>query len=530
MMSKVKVLKELNRYEIDTCAEMIYRNALFYPDRECIVFDQTRLTFAEYNTRVNQLVNALTAMGLKKGDVIGVLSWNSAKYLEVSGAAMKGGFIFAPLHARLNEKELSYLVNNSKSRVLFVGEEHLEMARTLKDIGVCAESYVSMDVPANDMVFYEDFLAKASTDEPNVSIDPDDPVLIMYTSGTTGLPRGAVYTHRKWIGDQKSYVMATAIRPEDKFLMIMPLFHIGGTKVMWAYFYVGGCIVILPTFDAAVTLKTAQDEKVTDLHIVPTHLPAFWALPNFQEYDLAALKRMWYAASPMPLEMLKRGLDIWGPIFIQGYGSTETGPNVCCLGIEEHKVQHLSEEEQKRLKSCGRPNLGVHVRIVDETGEDVYAYEPGEIIIAGNTATEYWQKPEETAARIKGGFTYTGDMGYYDDKGYIYIVDRKNDMIITGGENVYPREVEEIIYAHPAVSEAAVIGVPDEKWVERVHAVVVCKQGQNITEKELVDFCRERIAKFKVPKTVEFMESLPKSPAGKILKRKLREQYEISRP
>ncbi len=525
-MSKVKVLKELNRYNIDTCAEMIYRSALFYPDKECIVFGDTRLTFSEFNTRVNRLVNALKAMGLKKGDVIGILSWNSAKFLEVSGAAMKGGFIYAPLHARLNEKELAYLANNSQAKVLFVGAEQMEMARTLKDMGVSVEKYVSMDVDDKEMISYDELLRNASPDEPDADVKADDPVLIIYTSGTTGLPRGAVYTHRGWIGDHKTYVMATSITPEDKYLMIMPLFHIGGTKVMWAYFYVGGSIVILPSFDAETTLKVIQEEKVTDIHVVPTHLPAFWALPNFQQYDLSSLKRMWYAASPMPLEMLKHGLDLWGPIFIQGYGSTETGPVVCCLGTEDHKVQGLSEDEQKRLKSCGRPGLGVHVRIVNDAGEDLGPYEPGEIIIAGNTAIGFWQKPEETAARIRDGFTYTGDMGYYDEKGYIYIVDRKNDMIITGGENVYPREVEEVIYAHPAIKEAAVIGVPDERWVERVHAVVVCKEGQQITDKELIDFCRARIAKFKAPKSVDFVQELPKNPAGKILKRELRTMYQ----
>ncbi|MBA4418816.1 MAG: long-chain fatty acid--CoA ligase [Syntrophus sp. (in: bacteria)] len=525
-MSKIKILQELNRYKIGTCAEMVYRNALFYPDQECLIFGDERMTFSAFNNRVNRLVNALMAMGLKKGDVIGVLSWNSAKYLEVSGAAMKGGFILSPFNARLNEKELRYLVNYSQAKVLFVGEEHMDMARTLRDMGLCAEKYISMDVNDTEMISYDELLnSNFSESEPNVSIEEDDPLLIIYTSGTTGLPRGALYNHRRFIEDTKTYVMMTGIQPEDKYVMIMPLFHIGGTKVMWSYFYVGGSIVLLPTFDSEATLKAIEKEKATDIHIVPTHLSSFFALPNFKKYDLTSMKRMWYAASPMPLEMLKQGLDLWGPVFIQGYGSTETGPNACCLRNEEHKVTGLSEEEQKRLMSCGRPNLGVHVRIVNNTGEDIDPYQVGEIIISGNTMIGFWQKPEDTAERVKDGFVYTGDMGYYDDKGYIYIVDRKNDMIITGGENVFPREVEEVLYGHPAVREAAVIGIPDDYWVERVHAVVVCKDGIEVTDKELVAFCRERLAKYKAPKTVEFMESLPKNPAGKILKRELREKY-----
>jgi long-chain acyl-CoA synthetase len=525
-MSKIKVLQELNRYKIGTCAEMIYRNALFYPDRECLIFGDERMTFGTFNSRVNQLVNALIAMGLKKRDVIGVLSWNSAKYLEISAAAMKGGFILSPFNTRLNEKELGYLVNYSKAKVLFVGEEHMDMARTLMGMSLCVDKYISMDMDDKEMTFYDEFLSSGSLSEPNVPIDEDDPLLIIYTSGTTGVPRGALYTHRRFIEDTKTYVMMTGIQPEDKYVMIMPLFHIGGTKVMWSYFYVGGSIVLLPTFDSEATLKVIEKEKATDIHIVPTHLSSFFALPNFKKYDLSSLKRMWYAASPMPLEMLKQGLDLWGPIFIQGYGSTETGPNACCLRNEEHKIADFSEEEQKRLMSCGRPNLGVHVRIVNSTDEDVDPYETGEIIIQGNTMIEFWKKPQETAGCIDDdGFVYTGDMGYYDERGYIYIVDRKNDMIITGGENVFPREVEEVLYGHPAVREAAVIGVPDDYWVERVHAVVVLKDGEQVTDKEIVLFCKDKLAKYKAPKTVEFMDSLPKNPAGKILKRELREKH-----
>lgn len=525
-MIKVKVLQELNRYKLGTCAEMVYRNALFYPDHECLVFGDTRMTFSAFNERVNRLVNALMTMGFKKGDVIGILSWNSGKYLEISAAAMKGGFIVSPFNARLNEQELTYLINYSRAKALFVGEEHMGMARTLREVGICAEEYISMDGHDDEMTSYDELLSKGSPGEPNVPIDEDDPLMIIYTSGTTGLPRGALYSHRRFMGDMKTYVLMTGIQPENKFLMIMPLFHIGGTKVMWSYFYVAGSIVVLPTFDSKTTLATIEKEKATDIHIVPTHLSAFLALPNFKNYDLSSMKRMWYAGSPMPQEMLKQGLDLWGSIFIQGYGSTETGPNVCCLRNEEHKVAGLSQEERKRLMSCGRPNLGVHVRIVNQSGDDADPYEPGEIIVKGNTMVALWQKPEETAEYMDGdGFVYTGDIAYYDERGYIYIVDRKNDMIITGGENVFPREVEEVLYGHPAIREAAVIGVPDEHWVERVHAVVAVKEGKEVTEKELISFCRDRLAKYKAPKTVEFIDSLPKNPAGKILKRELREKY-----
>ncbi|MCA1960743.1 MAG: AMP-binding protein, partial [Desulfomonile sp.] len=314
------------------------------------------------------------------------------------------------------------------------------------------------------------------------------------------------------------------IQPSSRFLMIMPFFHIGGAKVFWSYFYVGASHVIMKSFDAAATLRAVQDENITDIHIVPTHLTAFFSVSDFVDYDLGSLKRVFYAASPMPVELLKRGLQELGPVFAQGYGSTETGPNVCCLRIDEHRTNGDSPDELKVLYSCGRPNLGVQVRVVDELGADLAPGEIGEIVVRGNTMVEYWRRPDETKDAVRVGWTHTGDMGYYDKHGYLYIADRKKDMIISGGENVYPREVEEVLYQHPAVKEAAVIGLPDPYWVERVHAVVVPVEPETVSAQELIAFCKSRIAGYKTPKTIEFVDSLPKSPAGKVLKRKLREE------
>jgi acyl-CoA synthetase (AMP-forming)/AMP-acid ligase II len=235
---------------------------------------------------------------------------------------------------------------------------------------------------------------------------------------------------------------------------------------------------------------------------------------------------MWYAASPMPVEVLKKGLKTWGPIFAQGYGQSESGPDISDLVREDHKVLELPESEQKILSSAGRPSMGVHVRIVDLQENDVSSGHVGEIVLQSkHVMQEYWKKPEDTAETMLGGWLHTGDMGYYDEKGYIYIVDRRKDMIISGGENIYPREVEETLYRHPAVLEAAVIGVPDPYWVERVHAVISLKEGSSATEKEITDFCKRNLARYKAPKSVEFVESLPKNPSGKILKRELRDKY-----
>ncbi|MBW1801056.1 MAG: AMP-binding protein, partial [Deltaproteobacteria bacterium] len=315
---------------------------------------------------------------------------------------------------------------------------------------------------------------------------------------------------------------------DDRYIQIMPLFHVGGAKFTWGYFFVGVSNIIMPqiSFDPAATLKAIQDEKATDIHIVPTHLAAFLALPDIDDYDLSSLKRMFYAASPMPMELLRKGIAKWGLIFAQSYGSSEDGPLVTSLTKQQHDVLDHPPEEQNVLRSAGLPHIGVHVRIVDEDDHDVAAGEVGEIIVhSKGTLLEWWKKPEETRETIVDGWVHTGDMGRYDEKGYVYIVDRKKDMIVSGGENIFPREIEEVLYQHPAVHEAAVIGIPDPYWVEKVHAVIVTAEGQRITGEEIIDFCRARLARFKAPKSVEFVDELPKNPAGKILKKELRVKY-----
>ncbi|OGP68970.1 MAG: hypothetical protein A2169_10385 [Deltaproteobacteria bacterium RBG_13_47_9] len=510
---------------MNTYADIIYRNALLYPQREAFIYGSERITFTEFNARVNRLIYALRSLDVKKGDGIGVLSWNCLEYVDVYGAAMKGGFIVSPFNPRLQANELDHVINYSGVHTLFIGPELIEMAHLLRPRIPNVKHFISLEGPASGMISHLELLNNFPKEEPDIELQEDDPVFIFYTSGTTGAPRGALYDQRRALSDTRTFIIAAGLQPEDKHVQIMPLFHIGGFKTFLGYFCAGGCNVVLKYFDPGVTLKTIQEERATDIHIVPTHLGAFFSIPNYDQYNLSSLKRMLYAASPMPFELLKRGLEVWGPIFIQFYGSSETGPYVTCLRIEDHKVLDKSAEDQNILLSCGRPNFGVHVRIVDDRGEDVELGEVGEIIVQGNTMVEFWKKPEDTREIMREGWVYTGDMGRYDEKGYIYILDRKKDMIISGGENIFPREVEEIFYQHPAVREVAVIGVPDAYWVERVHAVVILKEGACLTSGELIEFCKKRIAKYKVPKSVEFVDSIPKTPSGKILKRELREKY-----
>jgi long-chain acyl-CoA synthetase len=317
-------------------------------------------------------------------------------------------------------------------------------------------------------------------------------------------------------------------KPGDRHLMVLPFFHIGGDSHVWPFFLVGGCNVILPnrSFDPVAVFQAIQEEKVTDMQIVPTQLNVLLSHHDLEKYELKSLNRIYYAASPMPLELLRRGLEVFGPIFAQGYGQTESGPQIATLPREEHQVLDKPAEEQKVLTSCGQPSLGVHVRVVDKDNRDVPTGIVGEIVAQSDSIMkEYWKKPKETAETIVGEWLYTGDLAYYDEKGFIYIVDRKKDMIVSGGENVYSREVEDVLYKHPAVAEAAVIGVPDPAWVERVHAVIALKAGKEATEKEMIAFCKEHIASYKAPKSVDFVDSLPKNPQGKILKKEIRARY-----
>jgi acyl-CoA synthetase (AMP-forming)/AMP-acid ligase II len=527
-MSENLILKELSRYRVGTYGDIIYRNALLHGEDEVFIYGNQRVTFARYNRRVNSLIHGLQSMGLTKGDGIGLLSWNCLECTDVFGAAMKGGFIVSPFNPRMQAEELDYIINYSEVKALFVGPEMVGIVDQLRQRLHGVQHYISLEGRASGMLAHQDLLDAGSKEEPDVDVREDDPFIIFYTSGTTGVPRGAVYTHFRKLEEARTKVLQAGIQLGDKHVMVLPLFHIGGWSHFWAFFYVGGSNVIMTqrSFDAKVTLQTMQDEKATDIHIVPTLLVSMLGLPDIDQYDLKAVKRIWYAASPMPVELLRKGIMKFGPIFAQAFGQSESGPDIALLSTEAHQVLDKPAEAQKVLASCGQPAIWVHARIVDEENRDVNPHTVGEIVVQSKSImVGYWRKPEETEKTIVDGWLHTGDMGYYDEKGFMYIVDRKKDLIITGGENVYPREVEEVLYRYPAVLEAAVLGVPDDVWVERVHAVIVLKEGQKATSDDIINFCKQHLARYKTPRSVEFVESLPMSPQGKILKREIRAGY-----
>jgi acyl-CoA synthetase (AMP-forming)/AMP-acid ligase II len=522
------ILKELCRYSRATFADIVYRNALLHANDEAFSCGAQRITFAQFNARVNSLIHALFSLDVRKGDGIAVLSWNCLEYVDVFGAAMKGGVIYSPFNPRLHPEELEYLINYSEANTLFVGPELVPTVDGLRSRLPKVKHYISFQGAAPDMLSYEELLATHPPDEPDVNVSRDDPLLILYTSGTTGVPRGALYTHFRKLDNTRIKALEMGVKPGDRAIQALPLFHIGGDSHVWPFFIVGGSTAIMPqrSFDPDAVLQTIQNNKATDIQLVPTQLNALLSHPNLKAYDLSSLKRIYYAASPMPMELLRKGLEIFGPVFTQGYGQTESGPQITSLPRKAHLVLDRPLEEQKVLISCGQPSLGVHVRVVDEKNNDVAPGVVGEIIAQSDSImVEYWRRPEETREALIDGWLHTGDLGYYDEKGFIYIVDRKKDMIVTGGENVYSREVEDVLYMHPAIAEVAVIGIPDPKWVERVHAVVALKPDATSTEKDLIAFCKEHLASYKAPKSVEFFESLPKNPQGKILKKEIRANY-----
>jgi long-chain acyl-CoA synthetase len=511
------------RYEVGLIGDTVLRNASLYPDKDAFIDANRRVTFKQYNDHANSLINWLRDKGIKKGQVVGIIAWNCTEYAEIFGAAGKGGYILAPFNARVSPKELEYLINDSGASVLFMDSDFADTVIGLKSQTPGVKHIICFS-PKQDTVSYTEILSKSSAAEPDLEQDhDDDPMLLLYTSGTTGTPKGALYTQGQWREDILSHNIEMHLDINDKGLLIMPYFHIGG--IIWhsVFYYRGVTNYIMKNFDPRGLLKTIQDEKITNLCVVPTHIVELINLPDLDSFDTGSLKRVKYVGSPMPLELIKKAIKKWGPIFFQGYGQTETGPDICFLKEADHNVIYKSEAEQQKLRSCGRPVLDVHVRIVDEENNDVPPGETGEIIVhSRHLMKEYWNKPKETAETIIDGWLHTRDMGRMDEEGYIYLVDRKSDMIISGGENIYPREVEEVLYRHPAVLECAVIGIPDAKWVEAVHAVVVIKKGSAATKEDIIDFCKNNIARYKAPKSMEIVDALPKNASGKILKKELR--------
>ena len=504
-------------------------NARYYPDKTAIVDSQKILTWKAVNERSNRLANALVGLGCRKGDRVAILLYNCPEYVESIFACAKAGLIFVGINFRLSAKEIEYLLNDCKATALLLDPDFSDIAERLKKTH--SLSYICTRDNCTGALDYESMLASGSPyDPPGDQVSENDPAEIYYTSGTTGLAKGVVHSHRARLQGAQTCVMDGELQHEDVYLLNVPaLCHTAGWVWTLAHFYVGASIVIsrLRGFDPQNVLENIQNHAVTCIQLVPLTIMQLIEFPRIGDYDFSSLRLAFYATAPMPIRPLKKALDIFGNIFMQPYGLTETGPNITCLRRNYHSIgEKMDAQTENRLKSCGRPCYGIFVKLVDENGKEVPPGTVGEIIVKSNDMMEgYWNNESETQKIIKDGWLYTGDLATYDEDFFIYLVDRKKDMIISGGLNIYPAEVERVIYEHPAVKQCAVIGVPDDRWGEAVKAFVVLQEGQRTAEEEIIAFCRQSLASYKKPKSVEFIEELPTNAQGKLLKRVLREKY-----
>ncbi len=508
---------------MQTLKEMINANAQRYGDKIALVGEDRSYTFDEVNRRINSLVNALADHGVGKGDRVGILAYNCPQYFEVFGLA-KAGRVCVPLNHRSVGRELAYLIDNSGINTLIVGRGFVDVVSPIRHELGTIRNLICLDADVERMISYEELIAGYPSDEPSDEVTPNDPAALYYTSGTTGHPKGATHTHKSLLAEIG--VHQGSFAPDDVVLCVMPFFHVGGSAAhLFPAFAYGATSVIHKGFNETDVLEAIAKQKVTYVGLVPAMIMRLLEHPHLGDYDLSSLRTIMYVGAPMPPEALRRGLERFGQVFSQLFGQTES-LNIAVLKKEDHKLEG-SPRELQRLQSAGRPFGQGEMRIVDDQGRDVPPGGVGEILARSDRMmTGYWGMPQQTAETIEeDGWLHTGDVGRLDEDGYVYLVDRKKDMIISGGENIYSREVEDVLYMHPAVLEAAVVGVPDKKWGESVKAVVVLKDGVEASEEELIDFCKAHLASYKKPRSVEFRQALPKTGSGKIKKAEIREEY-----
>ncbi|BBO81208.1 acyl-CoA synthetase [Desulfosarcina ovata subsp. sediminis] len=506
--------------------DVLRLSAARVPNKTALILDEKSLTYAQLNQRVNQLASAMLKMDLKHGDRVAVLVHNCIEYFEIYMALCKIGGVMVPINNLLKMNELQRDLSYIAPRFIFFAEEFSSKVDKLKEeIDSLEKSICIGDASLPDHHRYEALFEGQSDAEPDIAVNDDDLMSIFLTSGTTGNPKGAMRTHRHNYLNALSGSIEMSLQPDDRVLLLFPFYHVT-LEDRLCHFLRGNTIVLRRegNFDPQDVLSLLSRHRITICQFVPTMINTLLQGDHIEQYDLSALRLALYAASPMPVNLLKQALKRMDCGFMQFFGQTETGPMTTVLRPAEHLDN--SEIGIQRLASCGRPAALFEARLVDDYDQEIPVGQVGELVVRGEPMTVgYWQLPEETDKLIKGGWLHTGDYARLDEEGFIYIVDRKNDMIISGGKNIYPREVEEVLYGHPAVLEATVIGVPDDHWGEAVKAVVALKPDVAATAEELIAYCKENMASYKKPKTIEFMNDLPKSPTGKILKRVLRDEF-----
>ncbi|KPK46989.1 MAG: hypothetical protein AMJ77_04555 [Dehalococcoidia bacterium SM23_28_2] len=515
-------------------AEFLTISASIVPEREALVCNGTRLTYLQVQERVNRLANALTDLGVESGQKVAVMALNSHRSVEVYYACAKLGAVFVPINYRAKREELTYIVNNSEASILFVGERYLELIASIRPELRGVRHFICYDGRPQGMQNYEDVIARYEPEEVFVEVDDNDPTVLLYTSGTTAMPKGVVLTYLSLSVYVTNTVEPANPETHDITMLSVPVYHVAGATAIMSSIWGGRTLVVLPQFEPHAWLEAVQSERVTHSFVVPTMLSRIMEEPDFDKYDLSSLKLLAYGAAPMPYEVVRKAVDVFKCGLMNAYGQTESTSTITYLGPEDHIIEGTEEEKQRkleRLKSVGRAMEDVQIAIMDPEGNILAPGQEGEIVAQGaRLMTGYWKRDEETAEALVDGWLHTGDVGWMDGGGYVFITGRTKDLIIRGGENISPGEIETVLEQHPKIGEAAVIGVPHLEWGEEVKAIVVLKPGESATADEIMQYARSRMASFKAPKYVTFVDELPRNYLGKVLKTDLRRLYGAPTP
>jgi long-chain acyl-CoA synthetase len=505
--------------------DLIGFNALRYGEKVAFEDERRRLTFAQVEKRAHATANALRSMGVQKGDRVALLLYNCSEYAELLFALPGAGFVAVPLNYKLAARELQFIINDSEANTLIFGDEFTETVEKIRPHIQLVNNFITLGGSNSGVHKYEPLLRAAGAAGVRPDNSDTDVAYILYTSGTTGHPKGVMLTHRNILTNTINHSLELQPQSTDVVFNLPPLYHCAGDTQMFCYFLFGCTSIMIKQFDAGLVLETANEKKPNILHLVPAMQNMVLNHPDIGKYDFSFVDLIPYGGSSIMVSQLRRSMEVFRCRFIQFAGQTEASPGLSCLRPEDHVVEG-PEHMVRRLGSAGRELKLTQIKIVDPDGNEVPPNTPGEEIVRGNNVMKgYWKRPEATAEIIRNGWLHTGDICLRDEGGYIYYVDRLKDMIVRGAENVYPREIEEIIAAHPAVMDVAVIGVRDERLGEEIMAVVVPKRNKEVTDREIVALCEENLARFKKPRYVEFVDALPKNPSGKILKRELRSTY-----
>lgn len=496
-----------------------------HADTAFAVMGAREVSYGDALTRANRLANSLIDAGLGVGDRIAYLAKNSIDYALLYYGCSKAGVVPVPLNYRLAPPEWEFIIGDAGARMLISQPEFAAGIDSVRGGLPKVERFLCVDGEAKGWESYDDFVTSGSDRSPDRDIEPAADVYQMYTSGTTGRPKGAVIQHQAVTSQLYQGSMAFGGSPGDRTLVVAPMYHAAAALVALSTVQTGGTLFIQEDFVPADAVRALAEEHIRMALLVPAMIQfCLVAVPDVAERRYDDLELLVYGASPIAEETLRSALKVFGCDFIQGYGMTEVTAAATYLFAEDHRQALAGRPEL--LLSAGRPVLGTQIRIVDDQGAPVPNGTIGEVAIRGpQTMRCYWNRPDATAESLRGGWMHTGDAGIVDDEGYLYIQDRVKDMIVSGGENVYPREVEDVLFEHPAVADAAVIGIPSERWGEEVKAVIVLKQGEQANAEDILEHCRGKLGGYKQPRSVDFIAELPRNPSGKVLKKDLREPY-----